>query len=129
MGQLRNKIYRNLLILDGCIDISTASIMMYEHIARSTLEKPCSTYHAPRRISEGQLVPSHIVPRSKSEASAQLLTTCKQVYNEGLPILYGKNPIYFPSQSELERFGANHPRHAALIRHLAVGQGLGCGTS
>lgn len=39
-----------------------------------------------------------------SDISATLLRTCRKVYNEALPILYGRNVFSFPNPEAIEKF-------------------------
>jgi hypothetical protein len=57
----------------------------------------------------------------KSEASAQILRTCKAFYEAGLPILNGDNILFFDSAGILYRWLAKHPRHRkTTIKHILV---------
>ncbi len=56
-----------------------------------------------------------------SDISATLLRTCRKVYNEALPILYGRNVFSFPNPEAIEKFrdrgidGWSRGRHIVVI--------------
>ncbi|QDS77631.1 hypothetical protein FKW77_002594 [Venturia effusa] len=97
-GELRNKIYRSLYVLDRRIDLGG-------NIYRSSTRAPEYPHYYDVR----------------ADASSQVLRVSKQLYREGATILYGENRFYVRGPDDLTRVShAAGGELAAFIKDLVI---------
>jgi hypothetical protein len=56
----------------------------------------------------------------RRQASSQLLSVCKTIYNEGLPILYGENILWFWDFWSLEKMLLHGDDFKSEIKHVSL---------
>lgn len=109
-GELRNKIYRYALVNEWCIFPVTG---MFE------VEGEFAVKGIPNQCNLGPCTHTRL-----SQEIPELLSTCKQIRHEALPILLAENKIHFDSKTVRYRCTTNFLRslgpYARFIRHVTL---------
>lgn len=107
--ELRRKIYKSLLIMEPAITIATSPSILWA-LQNLTLHPESGRVHGRGEVIAG-----------KSGASAQLLRSCNQIYDEGIDILYNGNAFGAASKSNFRLFaGLLVEERRDTIRHLRL---------
>ena len=126
LPEIRNHIYKCLLVEDEQICLTARRRYREDELGRSLGKPDRNNVRVARDeviYSDDRRCHNHSGHRSVPPSRANISSTCRQVYEEAMPILYGNNQFSFPRAWDLSEFLGLVGQQAQHIRCVRIRSG------